>query len=215
SKTLDPDDAFAFALPAGIVDNPQTIDRENTIICGKPGTGVKLPDGSSIVWEGMTNEPMQANTLYALRFAVTGPDGKPAELENYLGMRGHAAIVRNDGNVYMHLHPVGTFSMAAEANLVKRIAEPAGMYIFQEAKKYRDSIDNFIRLLSSLSNRKRDSILMQSAGMQEMKGSMDGMLHDNIVEFPYSFPSPGQYRIWVQFRKNGQIFTGAFDKIVV
>jgi hypothetical protein len=33
----------------------------------------------------------------------------------------------------------------------------------------------------------------------------------NIVGFPYGFPSPGQYRIFVQMKHGDTIETGAFD----
>jgi hypothetical protein len=31
------------------------------------------------------------------------------------------------------------------------------------------------------------------------------------VTFPYGFPEPGGYRLFVQIKKNGQVQTGAFD----
>jgi hypothetical protein len=31
------------------------------------------------------------------------------------------------------------------------------------------------------------------------------------VSFPYSFPKPGRYRLWVQVKLKGRIFTGVFD----
>ena len=209
---IDPDDAFAFAIPSDLIDNPQITDAANTIICGKPGSGVKLKDGSTMVWEGMTNEALEANKLYSLKFTVVAPDNKPAKLDPYLGMTGHAAIVRSDGNVYIHLHPVGTFSMAAEKNLVKRIDDPQGLYKSPDRKMFYDSVDNSIKYLSTLTDSARNRVLMPE--MSASGAGMQGMEHTNTVEFPYSFPTAGKYRIWVQIKRNGQILTGAFDKVV-
>jgi hypothetical protein len=36
----------------------------------------------------------------------------------------------------------------------------------------------------------------------------------NTVEFPYGFPSPGRYRIFVQMKHGTTIETGAFDTSV-
>jgi hypothetical protein len=59
----------------------------------------------------------------ALRFVAIQPDGKPAELESYLGMAGHLIVLREDRSVFVHLHPGGTVSPAAQ----QRLSESAGI----------------------------------------------------------------------------------------
>jgi hypothetical protein len=49
-----------------------------------------------------------------LRFRVRDATGAPAALEPYMGMNAHAVIARTDGSVFIHLHPMGTVSAAAQ-----------------------------------------------------------------------------------------------------
>jgi hypothetical protein len=71
-----------------------------------------LEDGSTLTWQ-RSDEPIVAGRDLMLRFAVRDPEGRPAQLQPYLGMAGHAIINSADGSVFAHLHPAGSVSMAA------------------------------------------------------------------------------------------------------
>ena len=89
-------------------------------------------------------------------------------MQPYLGMPGHAAIVRDDGQVFIHLHPLGTISLAAQARLAQ--SSPSAM----------------------------------SHAMSASDGENDSLY------FPYAFPQPGTYTVWVQVKRRGRVMTGSF-----
>lgn len=208
----DPEDTYVVSDP---LNNPKRIPvDENVVICGKPGTSTKLKDGSTVVWEGKSNVAFEAGKPYQLAFEVFDPSGKPAILEPYLGMNGHAAIVKSDGKVYIHLHPVGTYSMAAQQSMQSRIADTTKIYRLTTSPKiFRDSIDRYVASLKAMTPSERDQLLMQTmTGMNAHE--MGSMKHENRIVFPYAFPKEGQYRIFLQIKRNGQVLTGIFDAIV-
>ena len=94
AEGLDPDDSWLTDMPPA------------------DAGGVALADGSRMVWERPAS-PLIAGQELELRFTIDAPDGSPAHLEPYMGMLGHAAVTRDDGAVFVHLHPMGTVSMAA------------------------------------------------------------------------------------------------------
>lgn len=207
----DPDDAYAYALPNNLVDNPYRNDN-NAIVCGKPGKGVRMKDGSEMVMEGGAAGGFESGMLYTLRFAVYDSSRQPVKLEPYLGMQGHAVIVKDDGSTYIHIHPVGTYSVAAQANLERRIGSPDKEYNYDNRVRFRDSVDQLIRTLKGMPEEKRTAFLMRQMNMSP--DTMEDMKMDNSVTFPYTFPQPGLYRIWVQVKHNGQVLTAAFDREV-
>jgi hypothetical protein len=112
-EAMDPDDSWSVETPS----SPST------------GDAARLSDGSTMEWEH--SHPLIAGKLESLRFTIKSADGSPVELEPYLGMGGHAVITRDDGSVFVHVHPSGTVSMAAQQAFMKRVgtaSEPEAMH---------------------------------------------------------------------------------------
>ena len=60
------------------------------------------------------------------------------------------------------------------------------------------------------------SVPMATLGLVEQpaSGAGHGLHHSGlppVVTFPYGFPQPGNYRIYVQMKRAGKIETGVFD----
>ena len=207
-QTGDSDDTYVVTNP--INTKASATQDAGISICGTPGVKTPLQDGSSIVWEEKPNQSLKAGQVYDLKFSVMSPDGKPAELQTYLGMMGHAAILKEDGLVYIHLHPNGTFSATAQQVMEKRVGEKTNPSPhLSNARQFRDSIDNVLLQLQAMPEAERDKVLM--GGMVHQTNEH----HGGSVSFPYVFPSAGNYRIWLQVKRNGKILTGAFDAKVI
>jgi hypothetical protein len=85
-----------------------------------PGASVPIENGRLVVaWAG-TATPFHAGEMTELRFTVRTHEGAPAHLEPYLGMAAHAVVMDHDGSVFVHLHPMGTVSSAAQQVFVLR-----------------------------------------------------------------------------------------------
>jgi hypothetical protein len=153
--------------------NPAPIDADDSWAFGRGGppdatsNSVRLADGSALTW-ARRGAPLIAGEEADLRFVVTPPAGDTASLEPFLGMAGHAVVVRDDGNVFIHLHPLGTISLAAQAQLSKS-APTATVH-----------------------------------PMDKTLGAADSLY------FPYAFPQPGKYTVWVQIKRHGRVLTGSF-----
>ena len=126
-----------------------------------------LEDGTVLTWARGTRA-LIAGEEAGLRFATVPPAGDTAALEPFLGMAGHAVVVRNDGKVFIHLHPLGTISLAAQARLAQ--SSPGAM----------------------------------SHAMDVSHAGTDSLY------FPYAFPEPGSYTVWVQVKRHGRVMTGSF-----
>ena len=145
---------------------PQTLTDVVEIPAVPPGPATDPDDSWHLEGDigdgGLTwlKTPLVAGREVDLRFEANVP------LEPYMGMMGHAVITRPDGEVFVHLHPVGSFSMASQQAFERRMG-------------------------------------MAPAHAHHHPSS--------VVSFPYEFPRPGPYRLWVQVRSGGKVITGAFD----
>jgi hypothetical protein len=110
----------AVELPAGEhVASNRASDPDDAVVAGvsaaplAPGGTSLLADSATIEWAG-DQRPISARRPVDLRFVVRDRTGTMATLEPYLGMSGHAVVMRDDGSVYIHLHPMGTVPVAAQ-----------------------------------------------------------------------------------------------------
>jgi hypothetical protein len=104
----------SITLAAPIAARTPQLDRDDAWFTG-PLTPVSseasLGDRITLAWAGDT-QPVVGQTG-VLHFALHQPSGEPVTVDPYLGMTGHAVVMRDDGQVYVHLHPSGTSAMAS------------------------------------------------------------------------------------------------------
>jgi hypothetical protein len=93
-------------------------DSDDSFVTGTPAAGILsslLGDGSAMSWL-RTDTNVVAGREAGLKFRIITPDGA-AQLEPYMGMAAHAVVVKEGAAVFIHLHPFGTISMAAQQQL--------------------------------------------------------------------------------------------------
>ncbi|HEY0549430.1 MAG TPA: hypothetical protein VGF13_07475 [Verrucomicrobiae bacterium] len=129
--------------------------------------------------------PLIENRETRLRFAVRDVILRPVPVEHFMGMGGHLILRRDDGSVFTHLHPSGSFSMAAQQLFELRVEGKAPMKIGAT---------------------KGDPVCK----LPPLDPAASAMRHEEI-SFPYAFPKAGAYRLWAQVKVRGEVLTGVFD----
>jgi hypothetical protein len=127
------------------------------------------PTGDDALWLGEpapdvrfdAPEHPRAGQAISLRFHAIDGNGAPAtDVRPYMGMAGHAMVVRDDLAVFAHLHPYGSVAMPA---------------------------------------------LMLAGAPHEMMAADKVVAPD--ISFPYGFPSPGSYHVYLQLRRGDRLET--------
>jgi hypothetical protein len=76
--------------------------------------------GDGLVAESRGGGPLVAGRDVTLAFTVRDSTGQVVRVEPYMGMAGHLMVSRDSGDVFVHLHPMGTISVAAQERLLRR-----------------------------------------------------------------------------------------------
>ncbi len=163
--------SMALAALAPVRPQRERIDPDDSWAFGSRNTHADtavLEDGTALRWL-RGDEALVAGQEASLRFSVAAPPRDTATLESYLGMPGHAVVVRDDGRVFIHLHPLGTISMAAQARLSQSTITKSDSHAMRSTEPARDTL-----------------------------------------YFPYAFPQPGNYTVWVQLKRRSRVQTASF-----
>jgi hypothetical protein len=163
-RAFDSDDAWCVTGPKAAADRP-----------GTPAS-FPLPGGRTVHW--LTSGPLVENMEERLRFVVRDAEGRSLAPEPYMGMLGHLIVRRDDGTVFTHLHPSGSYSMAAQQLFEMRAEGKAPLKV---------------------------------AASQALWLALNPLDAEGAISFPYAFPKPGRYRLWLQARIKGEVMTAVFD----
>jgi hypothetical protein len=158
---------------------------------GTEGTVAPLPDGGSLVWE-RAGGPVPAGGL--LDFKAI-----PAPIRANTALDLKFKVLDKDGQPAKDLEPY--MGMAGHAEIVS-----SDLSVF--AHIHPAGSVSMAALELANSNAPEDATGMPNSMM--IMGMPSGPLEPE-VSFPYGFPKPGEYRIFVQIKRGGQVETGVFD----
>lgn len=85
-------------------------DPDDSFFVGE--SAADLGDGTELVWT-KAEGPIAAGEEVVLALSVRDATGAIAAVEPYMGMAAHVIVSSRDHNVFAHLHPSGSISMAA------------------------------------------------------------------------------------------------------
>jgi hypothetical protein len=177
----------SVSLPQGVAGANRLDADDGVRVSGAFNTAATSQSkiSTNLVLARLSDAPFVENRDTQLRFALRDSTGRAILPEPYMGMAAHLILRRDDGSVFTHLHPSGSFSMAAKQLFDLRDEGKLPMKI----ASYTNEPICKVPLLAS------------TAAASE-------------ISFPYAFPKAGNYRLWVQTKVAGEVRTGVFDVAV-
>ena len=120
-----------------------------------------------------------------LDFQILDQLNNPVKLEPYIQMGGHGAILDSLGNVFIHIHPIGTISMASQELYNQEYnIQKSGICYFGIPS---DSITNYA----------------------------ENFNQSSFLSFPpLILEKEGKYFMWIQGKSNNEIITEKFEFVV-
>jgi hypothetical protein len=199
SDTLVTQIALPFAQPPAGNSGKRLLDQDDSWRVSDPfstsaadSLNVSSPLSSEYTMRWLGDRSVRQNEEIRLRFAVQDLSGRAVALQPYMGMLGHLILRRDDGSVFTHLHPSGSFSMASQQLFELRAEGKAPLKVAPA------SGDPLCQLPS----------LEESQAAWLLANPPDA---EQAISFPYAFPKSGLYRVWAQVKVQGEVLTGVFD----
>jgi len=204
----------------------QTEDTNESVFTGRLP---KLPAGEYRLYADITHESGLTQTLtnsIQIPSLATGsaPDGPLGELDDAVLLSAPAESERLNlpGGLHLDREFSGTVPANQETNLTFRLTtesgadaqlEPyLGMYGHLIIENSDGTVFNHLHPLGSVS-----MVSQRLFAEREKAGYLANKPLDQYctaatqaLSFPYAFPKPGTYRLWLQAKVSGQIVTGGY-----
>lgn len=175
----------SLLTPAGGASKPSSLSDE---LATARTSGYRESIGSTKVSLDAPKN-LRAGSPARFVFSIAGKDGKPAtDLEPLMGMPGHMIVFSEDRSVFQHLHG----ESVSEAGSMDGMSMP-GMG--------HESMAG----MSGMSGMPG----MSMPGMESDHGGHGGAITPKIG-YDVTFPSPGRYKVFGQFKRGGKVVTADF-----
>ena len=142
-----------------------------------------IKENSSYYFKWLNNSKnYYVNNEINLNFQMFDRLNNPVMLEPYIQMGGHGAIIDSLGDIFIHIHPIGTISMASQELYDK------------EYDLQKSGICYFGLPDTTIKDYTKDSF------------------KNSFLSFPpIIIDDPGKYYLWIQGKSNNQIITEKFE----